>query len=89
MIRTVEKIHKDLILVIADMARSNPPLVSAFVSELSRQLRGKGPDLALSLNWIEQQLSESGLTSSELVNAERAKQTLIRVSVTTVMCSSR
>ncbi len=89
MIETVEKNPKNLILVIADMARSSPPLVSAFVSELTRQLRGKGPDLALSLNWIEQQLSESGLTSSELVSAENQKQAADQVSMSNSIGSLR
>jgi cyclic beta-1,2-glucan synthetase len=89
MIETAEKIPKNLILVIADMARSNPPIDSAFVSELIRQLRGKGPDLALSLNWIEQQLSESGLTSIELVNAEIQKQSADQVSVSNSIGSLR
>ena len=89
MIETAEKDPKNLILVIADMARSNPPIVSAFVSELTRQLRGKGPDLALSLNWIEQQLSESGLTSNELVNAENQKQAADQVSMSNSIGSLR
>ena len=89
MIETVEKNPGNLILVIADMARSNPPMVSAFVSELTRQLRGKGPDLALSLNWIEQQLSERGLTSSELVNAENQKQAADQVSISNSISSLR
>ncbi|MFZ3254185.1 MAG: hypothetical protein WA133_07895, partial [Syntrophales bacterium] len=33
---------KNLILVIADMARSNPPLVSAFIAEMTRRLQGQG-----------------------------------------------
>ncbi|MBK7653087.1 MAG: hypothetical protein IPJ20_23410 [Flammeovirgaceae bacterium] len=70
MFEIIEEESTDLILVIAEMARSNPPMSAAFVSELIRQLRGKGPDLAMVLNWIEQQLSKSGLTSGELVNAE-------------------
>ena len=65
---TAEKDPKSLIMVIADMARSSPPLVSAFVSELTRKLRGKGPNLALPLNWIEQRLFESGLNSNDLMN---------------------
>src|SRR5512135_3571687 len=60
MTETAEKDPKSLILVIADMARSNPPLVSSFVAELARRLQGQGPGLALPLTWIEQQLSESG-----------------------------
>ncbi|MBK5270847.1 MAG: cyclic beta 1-2 glucan synthetase, partial [Bacteroidia bacterium] len=89
MIATTEKVPKNLILVIADMARSNPPIVSAFVSELIRQLRGKGPDLALVLNWIEQQLSGSGLTSTELVNAENQKQAADQVSMSNSIASLR
>ena len=45
---------KSLILVIADMARSNPPLKSAFVAEFARRLQGQGPALAMPLTWIEQ-----------------------------------
>jgi cellobiose phosphorylase len=89
MIVTAEAAPKNLILVIADMARSNPPMVSAFVSELIRQLRGKGPELALSLNWIEQQLSESGLTSNELVNAEIQRQAADQVSISNSIGSLR
>ena len=89
MIDTADQNPKDLILVIADMARSNPPMASAFVSELTRQLRGKGPDLALSLNWIEQQLSENGLTSTELVNAEIQKQAADQVSMSNSIGSLR
>ncbi|HTB05366.1 MAG TPA: glucoamylase family protein, partial [Bacteroidia bacterium] len=89
MIETVERDPKSLVLVIADMARSNPPMVSAFVSELTRQLRGKGPDLALALNWIEQQLSESGTTSAELVNLEIQKQAADQVSMSNSIGSLR
>ncbi|MCX6180759.1 MAG: hypothetical protein NT150_02365 [Bacteroidetes bacterium] len=41
MIETTEKDPKNLILVISDMARSNPPVVGAFVAELVRQLRDR------------------------------------------------
>ena len=47
-----------LILLIADMARSDPPMVSSFVAELSRRLQGQSPALALPLTWIEQRLAE-------------------------------
>lgn len=89
MIRTTEKSPKDLILVIADMARSNPPIESAFVSELIRLLRGKGPDLAIVLNWVEQQLSGSGHTCTELINAENHKQTTDQVSISNSIASLR
>jgi cyclic beta-1,2-glucan synthetase len=53
---------KSLILVLADMARSNPPLKSAFVAEFARRLQGQGPALAMPLTWIEQHLSGSSMT---------------------------
>ena len=45
MIETVEKDPKNLVLVIADMARSDPPMVSSFVAELTRRLQEKGSSL--------------------------------------------
>ena len=39
-VEVAENDAKNLILVIADMARSNPPMVSAFVAELARRLQG-------------------------------------------------
>jgi len=56
-----------LIIVIADMARTNPPRTSAFVAELVRRLQGHGSMLALPLTWIEQRLAEAGLTTAELI----------------------
>ncbi len=89
MIEVDENTPTDLILIIADMARSKPPILGAFVSEITRQLRGKGTDLALALNWIEQRLSESGLTGVELVNAEIKKQAADQVSVSNSINSLR
>jgi cellobiose phosphorylase len=72
---------KSLILLIADMARSNPPMVSSFVAELSRRLQGLGPALAMPLTWIEQQLSESGLTIEQLVHSENQQQAADQVTM--------
>lgn len=81
MTETVEKDPKNLVLVIADMARSNPPMESSFVAELIRRLQGKGSSLALPLSWIEQRLSENGLTSIELVYLENQKQAADQMSI--------
>ena len=89
MIAIEEDTPKELILVLSDMARSNPPLNSPFISEIIRQLRGKGAGLAIVLNWIEQQLSGSGLTGAELVNAENQKQAADQVSISNSIGSLR
>ncbi len=89
MMEIAEKDPKSLILVIADMARSAPPMVSAFVSELTRRLQGHGSALALPLTWIEQRLSESGLTIEQLVQAEVQQQASDHVSISNSIASLR
>ena len=84
-----EKDPKSLILVIADMARSGPPMVSSFVAELARRLQGQGPALALPLTWIEQRLSESGLTIDQLVQSENQQQAADQVSISNSIGSLR
>jgi cyclic beta-1,2-glucan synthetase len=86
---TAERNPKDLILVIADMARSKPPMVSSFVAELTRRLKGQGPALALPLAWIEQQISESGLTIEQLVQSENQQQAADQLSISNSIGSLR
>ena len=86
---TAERNPKDLILVIADMARSKPPMVSSFVAELTRRLQGQGPALALPLTWIEQQLSESSLTIEQLVQSENQQQAADQLSISNSIGSLR
>ena len=81
MIETVNDEPGNLILVIADMARSTPVLNSHFVACFTRKLKGNGPALALPLNWMEQQLSAMGSSSSDLVLQENQKQATDQVSV--------
>ncbi|HEY4206226.1 MAG TPA: glucoamylase family protein, partial [Puia sp.] len=81
MIGTVKEASGDLILTIADMVRSKPPLSSPFVAGFTRSLQGKGPALALPLSWLEQQLSGMGTGSNDLVRQENQKQAANQVSV--------
>ncbi|MBZ0185378.1 MAG: hypothetical protein K8F91_03925 [Candidatus Obscuribacterales bacterium] len=80
---------KNLILVIADMARSNPPMVSSFVSELARRLQGQSSALAVGLTWIEQQLSESSQTIEQMVQTETQLQATDQVSISNSIGSLR
>jgi cellobiose phosphorylase len=89
MIEIAEKDPKSLILVIADMARSSPPMTTPFVSEFARRLQGQSPALALPLNWIEQLLSESGLTIEQLVQSGNQQQAADQVSISNSISSLR
>jgi len=84
-----EKDPKSLIMVIADMTRSSPSLSSSFVAEFARRLQGQGSALALPLTWIEQRLSESGLTIKRLVQSENQQQAADQVSISNSIGSLR
>ena len=89
MMQTAERDPKSLILVIADMARSTPPMRSAFVAELARRLQGQTAALALALTWIEQWLAESHLTIEQLVQSENQQQASDQVSISNSIGSLR
>jgi len=80
---------KNLILVIADMARSKPPMTAPFVSEFARRLQGQSLALALPLTWIEQQLAESGLSIEQLVRSGNQQQAADQVSISNSIGSLR
>lgn len=80
---------KSVVLAVADMARSDPPMASSFVAELTRRLQGQGPALALALTWIEQALSESGLGIERLVQLEAQQQAADQVSISNSIGSLR
>lgn len=80
---------KSLIIAIADMARSTPPMVSPFVAELTRRLHGRDPALALPLTWLEQRLAESGTTIEQMVHTESQMQAADQVSMSNSIGSLR
>jgi cyclic beta-1,2-glucan synthetase len=88
-IEVVETDPKDLVLVMADMARSKPPMVSAFVAEFARRLQWKGLDLTLPLTWIEQHLSGTGHNINAMVLAENQQQAADQLSVSNSINSLR
>jgi len=81
MIATAEREPNSVVLVVADMARSDPPMNGPFVAEMARRLQGQSPALALPLGWIEQRLSESGQSIEHLVQREAQQQAAAQVTV--------
>jgi cellobiose phosphorylase len=88
-IEVVETDPKDLVIVMADMARSKPPMVSAFVAEFARRLQWKGLDLTLPLTWMEQHLSGTGHNINSMVLAENQQQAADQLSVSNSINSLR
>ena len=86
---TAEHDPSNLILLVADMSRSHPPLDSSFVAELVRRLQGQGPALALPLNWLSQRLAETGQTIEQLVQMESQSQAADQISISNSIGSLR
>ncbi len=81
MVSIVEQRPTDLVLILADMARANPPLAGAFVAELTRHLQGQNPNFALASGWLEHRLADEGLTIEQLVRGEGQAQAADQVSM--------
>ncbi|MGE5098262.1 MAG: cyclic beta 1-2 glucan synthetase, partial [Betaproteobacteria bacterium] len=89
MMDVVGRDPKSLILVTADMARSDPSMTSPFVAELARRLQGQSSALAMPLTWIEERLAEYGATIEQLVHAETQEQAADQVSMSNSIGSLR
>jgi cyclic beta-1,2-glucan synthetase len=89
MTATAERDPKSVVLVVADMARSEPPMTGPFVAEMARRLQGQSPALALPLSWIEQRLAESGQSIEHLVQSEAQQQAANQVSISNSIGSLR
>jgi len=79
----------DVVLVVADMARSEPPLTGAFIAELTRSLQGRGGAWAMPIAWLEQWAAASGQRIEELVAAEGQQQASDQVSISNSIGSLR
>jgi cyclic beta-1,2-glucan synthetase len=87
MIEVATSDPKKLVIIIADMARSEPVMTSAFVAELARRLQGAA--LALPLSWIEQHLAEEELSIDHLVQEETTHQAANQTTVSNSIASLR
>ncbi|UPL08021.1 beta-(1,2)-glucan biosynthesis protein [Pseudomonas sp. IsoF] len=86
---TAERDAKSVVLVVADMARSDPPMTTAFVAELARRLQGHSSTLTQPLAWIEQLLSESSLSIERHVQLDAQQQAIDQVSISNSIGSLR
>ncbi|WP_145477570.1 glycoside hydrolase family 94 protein [Stenotrophomonas rhizophila] len=79
----------DVVLVVADMARSEPPLTGAFIAELTRSLQGRGGAWAMPLAWLEQWAAAAGQRVEDLVAGEGQQQASDQVSISNSIGSLR
>lgn len=78
-----------LIEVVADMAKSDIPFSSAFVSEFCQRISLHNPVLHIARSWLEQRLGEEGLSIEELIHIESQNQAADQLSVNHSISSFR
>jgi len=84
-----EKNPSHLVMVVADMAKSDLPTSSSFVAEFCQRLSRQSPVLHLARSWLEQRLVEHGLSIEQLVHLESQNQAADQVSVSHSITSLR
>ena len=84
-----EKNPSHLVVVVADMAKSDLPLSSSFVAEFCQRLSRQSPALHLARSWLEQRLAEEGLSIEQRVQLESQNQAADQVSVSHSISSLR
>ena len=89
MVEVVERNPSDLVLVLADMARADPPLTGAFLSQLTRHLQGQSAHFTFANSWLEHRLSEHGQTTERLILAEGQAQAADQISMGNCITSLR
>ena len=89
MIEAVGKEGKSVVLVIAEMAASNPPMSSAFVAELARCMQGQSTAFVLPLTWIEELLAPFGLSVDKLIHQDTQQQAADQVTISNTLNSLR
>jgi len=84
-----EQSPSELIVGVADMAKTRLSLSSSFVAEFCQRLARQGPALHLARTWLEQRLGEQGQSIEQLIYWENQSQAVDQVSVSHSIASLR
>ncbi len=70
-----------VVLVLANLIKADPPLTNAFVSELASRLQGQGAVSVFPMSWLEQRLAERGQTIPHAFQLASQSQAADQVSI--------
>lgn len=84
-----EKNPSHLVIVVAEMAKSDLPVSSAFVAEFCQRLSQQSLVMHLARGWLEQRVVEHGLSIEQLVHLDSQNQAADQVSVSHSIASLR
>ncbi len=85
----VETDPSKLISTVGDMARTEPRLTQAFVTEFWRRMQESSAKVRLALNWMEEQLAQNHITIEQMIQGESQAQAEHQLSVGNSITSLR
>ncbi len=88
-LKVVETNPREFVTVLGDFVRSAPALTAPFIAELIANIDGVNPTLGLALNWLEQELSDSGQTIELIQQSENEAQAANQVTTSNSITSIR
>ena len=86
-LKTVETNPRMLVTTLGDFVRSAPSLTPAFISELVAHIDGVDPALGMVLNWLQEELSNRGLSIERAQQSEPQAQAANLVTISNCITS--
>jgi cyclic beta-1,2-glucan synthetase len=75
------KAPAEVVLVLAEMVKENPPLSNAFIAEFASRMQGQGSALIFPITWLEHRVAEQGQTIETVFQQASQSQAADQVSI--------
>ncbi|HEX3984657.1 MAG TPA: hypothetical protein VHX12_13260, partial [Acidisoma sp.] len=89
LVSTAENQPSQVVMVVADMAKSDLSMTSSFVAEFCQRIARSSAPVPLARSWIEQRLAEEHMTIEQLVRADSQRQAADQVSISNAITGLR
>jgi len=81
MLEVAAKTPAEVVLVLAEMIRDDPPLTTAFIAEFASRMQGQGAALIFPITWLEHRVAEQGQTVETIFQQASQNQAADQVSI--------
>ncbi len=81
MLETATSAPANVVMVLAEMVKENPPLTTSFVAEFASRLQGQGQALMFPVTWLEHRVAEQGQSIESIFQQASQSQAADQVSI--------
>lgn len=81
MLEVAAKAPAEVVLVLAEMVKENPPLSTAFIAEFASRMQGQGTALIFPITWLEHRVAEQGQSIETVFQQASQSQAADQVSI--------